>query len=326
MDLRATFDEALNGKDNRVIQIPHPWLLVLAQNAGGFSSLLVKAELPKDLFVGDAKGFSVQTARKVDDSFIQIKSSEKGPSELFLKLVEFIIFKTSSAASREGSLVELANSVAEFKRFMSRRGGRLSGEEIQGLFAEVMALIELIGAGIPSIVALSSWKGPFYRDGKGLHDFTFPDGRGLEIKSCHQPATAIRLSSPHQALPTGDPLDILVLPVDSVPVGFPKGVSLREALASCESLLSADPILLEIWNKALEAFNTDFSDEYYENFRFIASGWRRFAVVSGFPVVDTAEIPKAIIRLTYSLSLHELTEFEASVDLLWQEIGEGLNV
>lgn len=326
MDLRATFDEALGGKDNRVIQIPHPWLLVLAQNAGGYSSLLVKAELPEGLVVGDAKGFSVETARKVDDSFIQIKSSEKGLSELFIKLVEFVIHRTSSATSPEGSLVELANSVAEFKRFMSRRGGRLSAEEIQGLFAELMALIDLIGSGIPPMIVLSSWKGPFYRDGRGLHDFTFPDGRGLEIKSCHQPATEIRLSSPHQALPTDDPLDILVLPVERVPAGFPKGMSLREAIDSCESLLKDDTTLLEIWSKALEAFNADFSDDYYESFRFIASGWRRYAVIPGFPVVNTAEIPKAIIRLTYSLSLHELSKFEARVDLLWQEIGESLNV
>lgn len=325
MELRTTFEEALTSKDNRVIQIPHPWLLVLAQNAGGFGSLLVKAELPDDLFVGDAKGFSVRTARNVGDSFVQITSSEKGLSELFLKLVEFIIHKTSSASSLEGSLVALATSVAEFKRFMSRRGGRLSGEEIQGLFAEVMALIGLIGAGVPPVIALSSWKGPYSRDGKGLHDFTFPDGRGLEIKSCQQPATEIRLSSPEQAVPTGHALDILVLPVEAVPVGFPNGTSLGEALASCESLLAADPTLLEIWNNALEAFNTDFSDEYYESVKYVASGWRRFAVVSGFPVLNAAEIPRAIIRLTYSLSLHELREFEAPMGPLWQEIGEGFN-
>jgi hypothetical protein len=326
VDLSKVFRQVLAGKDFRVIQLHHPWLVLFAQNYDGFGSLLARAELPDDLYVGDARGFSVATLRKGDESFIRITSSEKGLPPLFLKLVEFIVHETSAATSAPDSLNKLAGSVAEFKRFVSRKPGRLSSEEIQGLYAEIMVLLALIEAGLDRTVALSSWKGPFFRDGKGLHDFTFPNGRALEVKSSHHPATEIRISTPGQVVPSDLALDVLVLPVESVQPGFAGSTSLREVLAVGKSKFSDEPHLIQLWQDALDAFKTDFEDEYYDTSRFLPGNWKRYQVSEGFPVLDTELIPKAIFNITYSLNLSDLIEFEASPDDLFSEICGGFGV
>lgn len=326
MELSVVFRQVLAGKNFRVIQLQHPWLVLFGQNHDGFGSLLVRAELPEDLHVGDAKGFSVATLRKGDESFIRITSSEKGMPPLFLKLIEFIIHETSSATSASDALNKLAGAVAELKRFVSRKPGRLSLEEIQGLYAEIMVLLDLVEAGLDRTVALSSWKGPYFREGKGLHDFTFPNGRGVEVKSSHHPATEIRISSPSQVVPSDLALDILVLPVESVQPGFAGSTSLREVLAIGKSKFSEEPYLIQLWQDALDAFNTDFEDEYYDTSRFLPGSWKRYQVSEGFPVLDTALIPKAIFNIKFSLNLSDLVEFEASTDDLFSEICGGFSV
>jgi hypothetical protein len=277
------------------------------------------------MVVGDAKGFGVDTVRDGEESFIRITSSGKGVPPLFLKLIEFIVNETSFATSLEDSLNKLVGSVSEFKRFGSRAPGRLSAEEIQGLYAEITVLFSLLDEGLDPTVALSSWRGPYFREGIGVHDFTFPNGRALEIKSTHHPAVEIRISSPNQVVPSDLGLDILVLPVERVQAGFVGGTSLREVLKIAEARFSDEPKLLELWQDALEAFKTDFENDYYAESLFLPGDWKRYKVSEGFPVLETASIPKAIFKVRYSLNLNDLVEFEASPGDLFSEICGALN-
>lgn len=324
--VKSFFEEVLVSENYRVIQLDHPWLKVFAQNFDGHGALLVRVKLPDDTVVGDARGFSVATSRKDDDHYLRITAEGNGLPELFLMLVDFVMDRTSSVANKSESINELSNAISEFKRFVSRKPGRLSREQAQGLYAEIQVLVRLIEAGISAENVLISWKGPFSKEGRGLHDFTFPNGRGLEVKSSHQPATEVRISSANQLLPDDQPLDLLVLPVETVPHKYAGSLSLKEIVSICTSLLGDAPAVLALWEEALEKFGTDFSDEYYEQWRFVPGPWKRYRVGKGFPSIAAEQIPRAVVRITYSLVLGDLAEFEDSADGLFEELVRDLDV
>ena len=57
----GAFVVALGGKNERVIQLPHPRVTFLAQNHNGRAALLAKLALNPNQIVPDGRGFSMLT-------------------------------------------------------------------------------------------------------------------------------------------------------------------------------------------------------------------------------------------------------------------------
>lgn len=316
-----TFDAVISGDNSRVIQFHHPWLKIFAQNDSGHASLLIRADLPPDLMVGDARGFSIKTSREAGDNYIQVTSDQPGCPPIFPKLAAFVIEKTSSGKSVAEALLLLAVAVQDLKRFFSRRPGRLTHEQAQGLFGEIQVLSRLIEHEVPLDQAVSAWKGPFSRKGDGLHDFTFVDGYGIEVKSSSQPATDVRVSSSTQIVPDEVGLALVVVPVETTPDPVSGSADLAEAVAGLRSLVAGSPFASEHVETALAEFGADFEDEFYQRWRFVPGAWKIYEVVEGFPFMAAEDIPKGIFRLTYSLALADLQSFETVAEHLLQRIG-----
>lgn len=319
--VNETFDAVISGDHSRVIQFRHPWLKIFAQNDSGHASLLIRADLPPDLTVGDARGFSIKTSREAGDNYIQITSDQRGCPPIFPKLASFVIEKTASGKSAAESLLLLAAAVRDLKRFFSRRPGRLTHEQAQGLFAEIQVLSRLIEHEVPLDQAVSAWKGPFSRSGDGLHDFTFADGHGIEVKSSSQPAIDVRVSSSTQIVPDEAGLDLVVVPVETTPDLVSGSADLAEAVAGLRSLVAGSPFASEQVATALTEFGADFEDEFYQRWRFVPGIWKVYEVSEGFPFMAAEDIPKGIFRLSYSLALADLKIFETTTEQLLERIG-----
>jgi hypothetical protein len=319
MPARA-FEQVLAGTDFQVIKLAHPWLTVLAQNVNGHAALLVRASLAPDQVVGDGRGFTVETERNGTDDYVRINSTDSGVAPVFLKLVEHVLDRTRSAHSHAEALDALVESVDEFRRFSARRAGRLSEQEIRGLFAELVLLRTFVETGVDVDSIVSAWKGPLFRDGVGIHDFTFPDGRGIEVKSTHQPAIEIRVSSSQQLVAGELPLDLAVLPIEGVPVDSQAGIAFRAYLIDTGILVaSASSSSRAKWNGVLDALGLDIDDEFYDQWRFLPGAWSRFGVTSGFPCVPTENLPKAVVKVRYSLELQYLEPYRQSFQELIEQ-------
>lgn len=310
------FERVMKGQNYQVLQISHSWLKVFAQNYEGHAALLIRASLPDDQIVHDGRGYNVKFERTGENSYIRITSELPGFSELFLILVQYVFQRTNQAHSESSSIASLTEALTEIKKFFGRRSGRLSFEQVQGLFAELYLMQIWLEQGFSARSLLSAWKGPYSKDGIGLHDFTFSSGRGIEVKSTHQPATEIRISSPDQLTVSAEQLDLMVLPVETVPVGIPQGKTIRKLIAECMEVLGQDQDAQFSFVKALERFGVDFTDEFYDQWRFVPGNWQRYKIVEGFPQIDLNQIPKGISKISFSIVLNEIKDFAASVEEL----------
>lgn len=320
--LRSLFEQVLAGTSGRMVVLGQTPFMFAAVNDNGRASLFIRVSLAPSQVVSDGQGFSVSTTRSGSNDYVQITASDGGLPPLFLKLVEYLLERVSVATTTDEGIDALIRSIEEYRRFVGQRRGRLSESLVRGTFAELVLLRTLITAGMSAADAVKAWRGPWAKAGLGVHDFTFADGRGIEVKSTHQPPGTIRVSSPGQLVPIGQALDLLVLPVEDAPRDSGAAVPFRQyAQQLGEALVSAGPSAAETWDAALDALTLDLSDEWYDRYRFLPGDWLRFQVRDGFPHLDIPSLPAGMIDVHYSLELLRLSPFAARFDALLGELG-----
>lgn len=308
--LEDHFRAVLSSHDRRMRVIRTSPFLLAAVNEGGHAALYVRTSLPTSYALTDGRGFKVKTIRSGAD-YVQITADAPGLPPLFLKLVEYIVDRIPEGVSHDEGAATLVSSIDEFRRFVGRRGGRLSEAEVRGTFAELMYLRHLLESGVDPLLAVSSWRGPWSRIGLGLHDFTFADGTGIEIKSARNPPKTIAISSADQLVPSGDPLELLVLPLELASGTCAQAIPFRSfALTLGNQLRAAESQAGDVWDDSLDALGLDLSDEWYDRYYFSPGSWRRFQVVEGFPYLQSRNIPVGIVNIQYSIELQHLTGYE----------------
>lgn len=319
---KSLFEQVLAAESGRMVILSQTPVMSAAVNDNGRAALFVRATLTPSQVVSDGQGFSVKTTRSGENDYVQITAVDRGIPPLFLKLTEYILERLSSATSTDEGVAVLVRSIDEYRRFVGQPRGRLPENVVRGTFAELLFLRTVIDAGLGAEEAVAAWRGPWARAGLGVHDFTFPDGRGVEVKSTHQPPGAVRVSSPAQLVPTSEPLDLLVLPVEDAPDGAADGVAFRDFVRDTgEIMTSASPLAAELWGTALDALHLELSDDWYDRYRFVPGEWRRFRVVDGFPHLDISSLPAGLIDVRYSLELARLEPFVAPYISLFGEMG-----
>lgn len=315
--LRSRFEQVLAGESGRMIMIAQTPFMFAAVNDNGRAALLARVSLTPSQVVSDGQGFLVKTTRSGNNDYVQITSTDRELPPLFLKLVEYVLDRVSASASTDEGAELLIRSIEEYRRFVGQRRGRLPEALVRGTFAELLFLRTIIAGGMGAEEAVTAWRGPWAKAGLGVHDFTFANGRGIEVKSTHQPPDTIRVSSPSQLVPSEQPLDLLVLPLENAPDGSTAAIPFRAYVQeTSEVVAAAGPVAADKWDAALEALTLDLSDEWYDKYRFLPGEWRRFAVKPGFPHLDVASLPAGIVDVHYSLELLKLTPFAASFNEL----------
>lgn len=320
-NLKSLFEQVLNSNSGRMMVIVQAPFMFAAVNDSGRAALFIRVSLTPAQIVSDGQGFSVKTTRSGNNDYVQLTSSDRGLPTLFLKMVEYILERVSSTGSIDEGAEILIRSIEEYRRFVGQRRGRISESQVRGTFAEFLFLEVLINAGMSVEAAITAWRGPWAKAGLGLHDFTFADGRGIEVKSTHQPPETIRVSSQTQLAPSDLPLDLLVLPLEDAPNNSNAAIPFRRHAQEIGDIFAAaGPSVMEKWDAALDALNLDLTDEWYDKYRFLPGEWRRFEITQGFPHLDIPSIPAGIIEVAYSLELLRLTPFIAPFTKLLHEV------
>lgn len=322
VELQVAFKTVLTGANHQILHLNHPSLQIFAQNSDGKAALLVRGVAPDAVFVGDAKGFEVRLDRNHKFPSLTLISNTQGISTLFLKFVEYVFAKSARATDATEALNLVTEAIHDFKDFASQRSGRLSLNEVRGLFAELTLIRRLLEKRISDEVVLNSWRGPYSSEGAGLVDFVFPNGEAIEVKSSQQPATVVHIGNPEQIRVRDKPMFLAVLPLETTPHYLSYGESILELLKDFQDTqVAKSPHLAKILHKGLELLGFDPNDDYYKQWRFVAGDWKLFEVRTGFPEVQIEHIPLGVVRLTYSLQISSLSDFESDFDYIMDSWG-----
>lgn len=319
--MRSYFEQVLAGEPGKMMVLEQKPFMFAAVNDGGRAALYIRVSLPPQSIVSDGEGFSVRVTRVGSDEYVRILSEGKDVPTLFVKLSEYVVERVSAESESKAGGTTLIQAIKEFRDFVNLKRGKLSEETVRGTFAELLFLDILLSQGISAAEAVAAWRGPWSRAGIGLHDFTFPTGRGIEIKSTRLPAKAVRVSSPAQLLPGTEQLDLLVLPIENATGQSDTVVEFRRFASEIgERIAMADPNAFNAWADALKALGLDLDDTSYDSYRFMPSTWHRYEVREGFPHLPLSSIPAGLSEVRYSIELHYLTPFTRSFDELLEEL------
>lgn len=271
------------------------------------------------LFILELQGNHVtqyrQNAVTVNGIDIDLRANEPGRQHLVLTLERQVdrdlfegLCQTLAVALQHStdSASALAVSQAHIRRwkaFLTSRSQRLSAEEVQGLFAEIIFLVELLDREMPSNTAVESWLGP----DRSHQDFIFGN-TAVEVKSLSgRERSCIRISSEDQLESLNDALFLRIYRLNSL-TDAGGGRSLNEIVAAVQSRFD-EAVALDTFERKLAAYGyAPFPD--YDEPRFVINGVRSYLIVDDFPRLIRSQLPVGIAKVAYDIRLEAIAQYE----------------
>jgi hypothetical protein len=319
-----------------MILISNPWADIAIAPAGKLSRRRVNTESQHELLwfrdEDNYPGLLIEVAHSVtmaqlrafninlkDVPITIIELSDRGSKALMIQLIDenkidifsrlcHDIVERVTHIDERGSTFMIA--CKRLKKWQSLFAGRVSGlltaNEIQGLFAELYFLGELLESGTVSHEeAIHGWKGPQ----RMQQDFILNDV-AVEIKSLTgQNRSNVRISSEDQLYSHLNRLFLrvyLLAQVSGASSGENLNAVVRRVLATI-----VDEALREVFETTLDASGyIDLPD--YEQPQFVVNNCYTYLVTDSFPRIIQKTLPVGIQSVSYDLRLAVIEPFRVS--------------
>ncbi len=271
------------------------------------------------LFIVELEGDHAAQYRKnavtVNGIDIDLRAGDRGQQRLVLALerqVDRDLFEglcrtlASSLEHAADSASSLAVSMAHIRRwktFLSGRSQHLSADEVRGLYAEIIFLLELINWQTSSTAAVDAWLGPE----RSHQDFIFGN-TAVEIKSLSgTERTTVRISSEDQLESLNDALFLRIYRLSSL-ADVAGARSLNEIVTAVHARLGeADAV--EAFDRKLVAYGYAPLPDYDQP-HFVVSDVRSYRVSNGFPRLMRSQLPTGIASVAYDIRLEMIAPYE----------------
>lgn len=232
--------------------------------------------------------------------------------DLFEGLCRTLISSLVNAGDSASSLAVSMAHMRRWKTFLAGRSQNLSVREIQGLFAEIVFLTELIDRRMSSSAAVEAWLGPE----RSHQDFIFGN-TAVEVKSLSgAERSRVRISSEDQLEALNDALFLRVYRLSSL-TDAAGARSLNEIVAEVRArVVEADA--LEAFDKKLLAYGYA-PVPYYDEPRFVVRDVRSYRVGDTFPRLMRSRIPSGVVNVTYEIGLEAIAPYECDERAVFRE-------
>jgi hypothetical protein len=270
------------------------------------------------LFIIELQGDHADQYRKnavtVTGIDVDLRAGDQGQQRLILALerqVDRDLFEglcrtlASSLEHASDSASALAISLAHIRRwktFLSGRSRHLSADEVRGLFAEIVFLMDLIDRRLPSEVAVEAWLGPE----RSHQDFIFGN-TAVEVKSLSgAERNSIRISSEDQLESLNDLLFLRVYRLSSL-AGTAGASSLNQIIALAQARLDEAG--------AVEAFDRKLVEygyvplPVYDQPLFVVSDVHSYRVGADFPRLMRSRLPTGVFNVAYDIKLETIDPY-----------------
>jgi hypothetical protein len=263
------------------------------------------ADLPRLPRPDSGRGFSFERPVKVgaETLGLPILLGDPAVADLFALMGADLVSVVERPEENMPAVERVLRRISLWRRFLQKRSGFMTDEEVRGLFGELHVL-SLVMAVDGVDAALESWQGP----ARELHDFRFAEGL-VEVKTWRVESGArVHISQPSQiGVDSHRPLHLTAVQIS---VGGPAGRTLRESIGLLGARMSTmqaqrfEELLAEYGYLETQA------DEYCD--RMLVLGVDVYDVREGFPHVDIRSIPGGVAELRYAIELGALEPFRSS--------------
>lgn len=229
---------------------------------------------------------------------------ESGMKEQFIHLCWDLIESSRNQGKNQANIDYLLNRFLKWQRLLQLgHEGLLSGPAIKGLLGELIFLEIHAFELYDKITAIQGWVGPEKLD----RDFVYSD-RWYEIKAVDPSASEISISSIEQ-LDVDLTGHLVVCFLEKTSREDDSGVSLTKQVKKIRDILQNDLGALTLFeNKLLYAGYIDHQN--YEKYVFSFRNIRNFEVNASFPRLRRETIPPEIQKVSYTLSLAAIKDWE----------------
>lgn len=223
--------------------------------------------------------------------------------DLFEGLCRALASALEHATDSASSLAIALAHIRRWKTFLSGRVQYLSAQEIQGLFAELAFLLELLDRPVPTIAALDAWLGP----DKSHQDFIFGNS-AVEIKSLSGiERSTVRISSEDQLESLNDALFLRIYRLSNLP----DAAGARSLNATVEAVQArlGEAEAVEAFDHKLVAYGYAPMPDYDQP-RFVISDMATYRVQDGFPRLIRSQLPTGVEKVAYDIRLEAIAPYE----------------
>ena len=230
--------------------------------------------------------------------------------DLFESLCRTLVASLEHATDSTTSLAIAVAHIRRWKAFLSGRSHHLSPEEVRGLFAELIFLLELMDRLPTAEIAVAAWLGPE----KSHQDFIYGN-TAVEIKSLSgTERSTVSISSEDQLESLNDALFLRIYRISDLPDAAGSR-SLNQLVTDVQTRLG-DGATIEEFDRKLTAHRYAPLPDYDEP-HFVVSERRTFRVTNGFPRLVRSELPEGIAKTSYDIKLEAIDRFVCENELVF---------
>lgn len=237
-----------------------------------------------------------------DYNTLRFSLADDEVSSLFYMFCDDMIDHTRELKDKSDGYISVVNRYHLWKKmFLSNKNSFLPESEIMGLIGELLYLSGPLAERIGLHDALFSWSGQELTH----KDFSFED-HWVEVKTISGGKTSVKISSMEQLASDNDG-ELAVFSLEKMSENY-SGITLNNLAIRIKN--SFTDISDENKFMAQLAMNGYVLNDYYDHFVYEQSDFRHYKVTKGFPRLTPDDMPEAITKVSYEISLTELSEYE----------------
>jgi hypothetical protein len=301
MNISEKFDEFINANTYSRIDTEHILELHIGLDEKGRNSIELRSAFTPRKALGTSS-IEINQYRKEAYNTLRFSLCDSEMKGLFHMFCNDIIEQTRNIKDKSQGYQIILNRFFQWKKmFLSSNKNLLTEPEIMGLIGEVLFLKGELADRVGLQEALKSWSGQELTH----KDFSYKD-EWFEVKAISTGSQTVKISSLDQ-LDSENEGELVVYSLEKMSEAY-NGLTLNKLILNTMKIFD----LIEdkdIFISKVSLLGYEHNS-YYDEFVYETVSLTRYRVDSGFPKLISENLPQAIKKATYELTLSEIKNFK----------------
>lgn len=301
IDIKELFSKFENANYFSRVDNTHPLELHVGLDEKGRKAIELRSQFTPRKVTGTS-AIEVNQYKRADYNTIRFSLCDEDISGLFYKFCDDLIEQTRDVKEKSEGYTAIVGRFFQWKKmFVSSKNNFLTEPEIMGLIGEILVMRGYLAERIGLTEALQSWSGQELTH----KDFSFGD-TWIEAKAISRGAQNVKISSIEQ-LDSDNEGELAVHSLEKMSTAY-NGITLNKLILETRNMFNpGEEQDLFMAKVALQGYEYN---NYYDDFVYEISNFKRFKVNNEFPKLTPRDLPVAIRKATYEISLVEIGAFE----------------